>query len=145
MRIAIAVLAALVLGPAAHAAPDRLRQPPTEAGVLATEAAWISALAGRDLVTLNRLLAPDFVDTGWRGARRDKGAYINGVAANGAQPIALSDISVALYGDTAVARGLNTVRGQGGAVRARIRFTDIFVYRAGLWQAVSAQETLEQP
>ena len=149
MRFAVAALALLGLAAPASAAPasappDRLRQPPTQAGGLAAEAAWASALAGRDLATLDRLLAPDFVDTGWQGARRDKASYLAAIGAAGAQPVALSDLTVGLYGAAAGVRGRNTVRGREGAVRARVRFTDVFVYRAGAWQAVAAQETVEQ-
>jgi len=138
-------IVALVLALAASPTPDPLRQAHTEAGVLATEAAWVETLRRRDAATLGRLLADDFVDTTWRGARRARPQVLASLAANGAQPIDLSDMSVSLHGDAAVARGLNTIRGADGTVRARIRFTDVFVYRDGGWRAVAAQETLEQP
>jgi ketosteroid isomerase-like protein len=143
MRIAL-VLLALAAPCAAAAAPDPLRQPRSQAGVLAAEAAWVAALQHRDTATLGRLLTDDFVDTTWQGARRDKATMLAGVAKNGSQPIGLSDMAVSLHGDMAVARGLNTVRGPDGAVRARVRFTDVFLYRDGGWRAVSAQETVEQ-
>jgi len=147
MFLATATLAAAALASAALASAataDPLRQPRTEAGVRAAEAAWVAALQRRDTATLDRLLTDDFVDTTWQGARRGKPAVLSGLAANGPQPLDLSDISVSLHGETAVARGLNTIRGPDGAVRAHIRFTDVFLYRDGGWRAVSAQETLEQ-
>ena len=144
MRTRMVLALALLAGAAcADAAPDSLRQPPTAAGVLATEAAWVQALKQRDTETLGRLLTDDFVDTTWQGARRGKREMLQGLAMNGPQPLELSDLSVSLHGATAVARGLNTIRGPDGGVRARIRFTDVFLYSGGAWRALSAQETLE--
>jgi ketosteroid isomerase-like protein len=88
------------------------------------------------------LLADDFVDTTWQGVVRRKPAMLAALTAQGGQPNEISDLSVALHGDTAICRGLNTIRGSDGAVRARLRFTDVFLYGASAWRAVSAQETL---
>lgn len=146
MRILTAsALIILLLAAPASAAPAPLAQPRTAAGAVATEALWVAALKRRDTATLSRLLADGFVETTWQGARRGKPAVLAALPANGPQPIELSDLSAGLDGDTAVVRGLNTVRGPGGAVRAHIRFTDVFVYRGGAWRALAAQETLEQP
>jgi len=137
-------IVALVLALATGAAPDPPRQPHTEAGVLAAEDAWVAALRRRDTATLGRLLTADFVDTTWKGARHGKAQVLASLAAHGPQPTELGDMSVSLHGDTAVARGLNTIRGADGSVQARIRFTDVFIYRDGAWRALAAQETLEQ-
>jgi ketosteroid isomerase-like protein len=146
MRIpSVLALAVLAAAGGARAVPDPLRQPPTAAGVMATEAAWVRALQTRDIETLGRLLADDFVDTTWKGARRTKPEMIESLTANGPQPLDLSDLSVSLHGGTAVARGLNTIHGRDGGVRAHIRFTDVFLYSKGAWRALSAQETLEGP
>ncbi|HZZ67438.1 MAG TPA: nuclear transport factor 2 family protein [Phenylobacterium sp.] len=149
MRIAAARLAApfaLALGLAAasgaHAADDPLRQPRSDDGVKATEAAWVAALKARDVATLDRLLADDFVDTTWQGALRRKPAILGALTAQGGQPNEIYDLSVVRRGDTAICRGLNTIHGPDGAVRARLRFTDVFLYGADGWRAVSAQETL---
>jgi ketosteroid isomerase-like protein len=146
MRIAAALAASFALGLAsvlgAHAATDPLRQPRSDDGVKATEAAWVAALKARDVATLDRLLADDFVDTTWQGAQRGKPAMLSALATQGGQPNDISDLSVARHGDTAICRGLNTIHGPDGAVRARLRFTDVFLYDAGGWRAVSAQETL---
>jgi len=140
----LAALAVLALAGGVRAAPNPLRQPRTEAGVRAAEAAWVAALQARDTAALARLLTDDFVDTTWQGARRAKPEVLAGLAANGPQPLDISDLTVSLHGDTAVCRGLNTIRGPDAAVRAHIRFTDVFLYRDGGWRALSAQETLEQ-
>ena len=47
-----------------------------------------------------------------------------------------------IYGEIGYVRGLNTVTDPNGKVIANVRFTDIFVYRDGRWQALCGQETL---
>ena len=142
-RIALALL--IALSPlATQAAADPLRQPQTAAGVAAAEALWVAALKAHDTATLQRLLAPDFIDTTWRGARRDKAAAEAAASTGGTGDQTGSELAVSLYGTSAIVRGLNTVRGPDGSVIAHIRFTDAFVYRDGGWRAISAQETLEQ-
>jgi hypothetical protein len=54
----------------------------------------------------------------------------------------LTDVTVRLEGRTGIVRGLNTQIAPDGKVVGRVRFTDIFVWRAGRWQAIAAQETL---
>ena len=53
---------------------------------------------------------------------------------------AVDDVSVTLFGDTAVVRGRTIAAGKfnGTPVSARIRFTDVFVKRRGQWQAVAS-------
>jgi len=60
----------------------------------------------------------------------------------------VDDVSVMLFGDTAVVRGRTTVsaRVNGAPVSARIRFTDVFIKRNGRWQAVASHaSTLTAP
>ena len=102
----------------------------------ALEEAWLGALASHDAPALERLLAPEFVDTMWNGHLRDRKAVL--VAAqqrglNGRQR--LQDIAVRRYGRVAVVTGLNV------SARGTVRFTDVFVERDRHWQAVRAQET----
>src|SRR5437899_4825602 len=52
----------------------------------------------------------------------------------------VDDVSVRLFGDTAVVRGRTVASGKfnGAPISARIRFTDVFIKRQGRWQAVAA-------
>jgi hypothetical protein len=52
----------------------------------------------------------------------------------------VDDVRVLLFGTTAVVRGRTVASGtlNGRPVSARIRFTDVFVKRAGRWQAVAS-------
>ncbi len=54
----------------------------------------------------------------------------------------IDQVSVREYGDTAVVTGRTTMT-VGGAqpLTVRLRFTDVFVRRAGRWQAVASQAT----
>ncbi len=45
-----------------------------------------------------------------------------------------------VYGMTALVRGIVTTTNVEGSVIDRLLFTDVFVFRDGKWQAVSAQE-----
>jgi hypothetical protein len=59
----------------------------------------------------------------------------------------VDDVTVMLFGTTAVVRGRTVVSGSlnGTPVRARIRFTDVFIKRDGRWQAVASHaSTLAQ-
>jgi len=39
-------------------------------------------------------------------------------------------------------RGMATLVDAQGSVRARVRFTDVYVYRDGRWQCVAGQESM---
>ena len=45
-------------------------------------------------------------------------------------------------GNSGFARGLNEILDPDGKVVARVRFTDIFTYRDGHWQALAGHESL---
>jgi ketosteroid isomerase-like protein len=52
----------------------------------------------------------------------------------------IDDVNVLMLGDTAVVRGRTVASGtfNGAPVRARIRFTDVFIKREDRWQAVAS-------
>jgi ketosteroid isomerase-like protein len=58
--------------------------------------------------------------------------------------IGIDDVRVRAFGETAVVTGRTHGRGEYGGVPydVTIRFTDVFVHRAGRWQAVASQATL---
>jgi hypothetical protein len=47
-----------------------------------------------------------------------------------------------VFGDSGYIRGLATLVDAQGKTVARVRFTDIYVYRGTRWLAVAGQETL---
>jgi hypothetical protein len=134
--LAFAVLA-LGGGGAALACPP---QPRTAAAALATEREWVAALEQRDSATLDCILAPGFTDTSWRGELLLKPQVMKALPGRAPSTLNLSELSAELIGSTAIVRGVNTQTSAGKLIGS-VRFVDVFVYRSGRWQAVSAQET----
>jgi len=54
----------------------------------------------------------------------------------------LSDLHARIHGDFAYIRGLAEAIDSQNKVVARVRFTDIYVFREGRWQCVAGQESL---
>jgi ketosteroid isomerase-like protein len=52
----------------------------------------------------------------------------------------IDDVTVALFGDSAIVRGRTTASAtlNRRPVKARIRFTDVFIRRAGRWQVIAS-------
>jgi hypothetical protein len=72
----------------------------------------------------------------------DRAEALAGIAKRRPGSNELSEMHAHISGDAAFARGLNTVKDANGNIVAKVRFTDIFVYRDGAWHAVAGQETL---
>jgi ketosteroid isomerase-like protein len=53
---------------------------------------------------------------------------------------AIDDVTVQLFGDTAIVRGRTIASGtfNGAPFSARIRFTDVFIRRDGRWQVIAS-------
>ena len=128
----------------AHAAVDcaGFRQPHSAAGVIAAENAWVKALTTRDGKALSCILAPGFMDMAWNGELHSRGEVLAGLAKRPSNAIKLSNLKVELSGDRAVARGVNTATKPDGSLIGRVKFEDMFVYRDGMWRAMTAQEVL---
>ena len=124
---------------APHAAVQTARDTQS---VLNVERAWIQAIADRDTSAVACILADDFLDTSWQGVLRTRRDQIDGLGRARSYTPHYSDWRVHLYGSTAVVRGLNVMTDASGHDVGRLRFTDVFAYRDGRWQAVAAQETM---
>lgn len=106
------------------------------------EKAWAKAITVRDVKTLDRLMADDFMDTGSLGSMLSKADIIQSIQSisTPSHRNQLQDLRVRVYGDAAVVKGLNVVMDQDGNFLRRVRFTDTFVKRAGEWKAVAGHE-----
>jgi ketosteroid isomerase-like protein len=106
---------------------------------------WDDAFHRRDVAFIGDILADDFVATHADGTRADKAQELALVAAFSEQidSSMLDDFSVKVYGDTAVVRFAQHLRGpsQGQTLAVTYRYMDIFVIRAGRWQCVASQST----
>lgn len=109
--------------------------------LVALENEWLNA---RDAATLERILAADFVHPVFTGDFLTKAQHIDWVV-NHPPPANVKHrfdaLNVRLYGDTGIATGIVVASDETGKEIDRTVFTDVFVYRAGRWQAVNAQET----
>lgn len=154
-------LSAVVMATVALSTMPVVARPPrserTTAGVLKVEHEWLVALHRRDVTILARILGPEFIDSDFQGDAITRAQYL----AYFARPIAhpaphaptqFSDMkvrfvaggAVAVVTGTVITRSAETSKpGMSSKPHAArySRFTDVFVWRAARWQAVSGQET----
>ena len=143
---AIRLLFALALGTAMACAPrgsSTVRGDDTSAeGELRDlQREWGVALTQRDTAFFSRVLAEDFESGGATKARFL--ANVSNPSGAVYERVAVSDVRVRLYGETAVVTALGEYSGQRGAqpFTERSRYLRVFVRRAGRWQAVAGQST----
>lgn len=108
--------------------------------LLQLEQRWLLA---HDSATLGRILGTDFVHPVASGDFLDRAQHIAWVVAHPPDSTIawrLADLRVRFYGETAIVTG-TVVRSRAGSALGSNVFTDVFVFRGGRWQAVSAEET----
>ncbi len=106
------------------------------------EQTWARALEQRDTATLNCILADEFEDAGPDGKLTDRATTLAKAAEHPAVHHALSDLHAHVHGDFGYIRGLATATDAQGKIVARVRFTDVYVYREGRWQCVAGHESM---
>jgi len=117
----------------------------TSSTLLKLEHTWMQAAQHHNVPVLTRILADDFVDINYKGIVRHKSDVLKTPNLKMKRYTQhLSDEKVRLFGDAAIVTGRGVLTRDGGGDVAAWRFTDVFVKRAGVWQAVSAQETVER-
>ena len=117
------------------------RNPESDEQTIRTlEEQWLHA---RDVATMDRILANDFVHPVSQGVFLTKTEHIDWYVKH-LPPLTrktrFDHLQVRIYGDTAIANGMVIASDESGQEIDRSIFTDIFVYRDGRWQAVNAQE-----
>jgi ketosteroid isomerase-like protein len=141
-KIALAIaLFAAASAPAIASCPTP-HQARSAQAVVDVENAWVHALENRDVSGLSCILAPGFADATWDGNVWTRAQVIGALPQRKPHAIHLSNVNAHVDGDVAVVRGVNTLMRPDGKVIAAVDFTDMFKYRDGRWQAVTAQETL---
>jgi ketosteroid isomerase-like protein len=123
-------------------APDSAQD---EATIRGLESEWLAAQNSGDTATILRLLADDFerpVAAAGRFVNRSEIADFYRTRPRPPRPGAPSrfeSLSIGLYGDMALARGV--VAGADSAGKpTHTLFVDVFARRNGSWRAISAQE-----
>ncbi len=128
----------------------------TAAALMKVEHQWLAALHRRDVTMLARILAREFIDSDFQGdviSRAQYLAYFSRPAAHPAPVLRqhFDDTRVRLIsaGNVAIVTGVVVTQTVAPGARASMkadaarysRFTDVFIWRDGRWQAVTGQET----
>ena len=126
----------------ANAANCPTGQAKNENALSQIERTWASALEHRDVDALGCILAEEFQDADPKGNLSDRAVTLEKAASHRAVHHELTELKAHVHGDFGYIRGLATAVGARGKVVARVRFTDIYVYRDGRWQAVAGHESM---
>jgi ketosteroid isomerase-like protein len=112
-----------------------------EQAIAKLEQEWGDALVKRDFTVINRIAAPEWMLTTPDGnistkAKADEDLKAGTIVFTSFK---LDDIKVNVFGNTAVAFGLETEKStyKGNDISGQYRFTDTFVKRDGKWQCVA--------
>lgn len=119
----------------------------TAAAVMKVEHEWLAALQTHDVATLARVLAREYIDSDFQGEAITRAQFLAYFAGPAPRPTPLIQQSFAdtkvrfvADGEVAIVTGVVVTRIRPDLVR-HSRFTDVFVWRDGRWQAVTGQET----
>lgn len=132
----------MLLAPAGAATPSAQAD---KAAITKLEQRWFAAVQpDGNRADLQAILADDFVDIDWQGKVRHKSDLID--APPGAKEVTqhVTGLRIRVWGDTAVATGVNVAHSTTKGWTVEVPFTDVYVRIGGRWRAVSAQETLRQ-
>lgn len=135
-------LVSLLVSLSALAVDCPRNQPRTEAALIALEHTWADALSRKDADTVACLVAGEFEDADVDGSLHTRSQMLGHIPQRKPWTNHLTEVHAHVYGDFGFVRGLNEVIDPSGKVLARVRFTDIFAYRDGRWQALAGHETL---
>jgi len=146
MRHAL-ILSSLLLAVAVPAAGAEPKPPKTTAAdaVKAAELKRFEAAEKDDLDLLGKTLADDLTYTHSTGVLQTKAQFLDDLKSGKLKfkKIEPSDLQVRVYGTTAIINGTAklAVVSDGQPKDVSIRFTDVWVNRAGRWQMVAWQST----
>ena len=109
------------------------------------ESEWGVAFERKDMATLDRLMADEYILTDPLGNVRSKAESLAAIETNqiNFESTESDDVKVRINGDTAVVTGRSTFRGRykGWSMSGRYQYTDVLVKRDGAWQAVGSHIT----
>lgn len=117
-------------------------QPQTEAALLETEHSWAGALSRKDADTVACIVANEFEDADVDGSLHTRAQMLEHIPNRKPGENRLSELRAHMEGNVGFVRGLATLVDASGKTVAQVRFTDVFAYRDGRWQALVGQETL---
>jgi ketosteroid isomerase-like protein len=117
-------------------------QPKTEAALIELEQNWAAALSRKDTDAVACLVADEFEDADVDGSLHTRSQMLEHIPHRKSGTNQLSEMRAHVEGNSGFTRGLATLVDASGKVVARVRFTDVFIYRDGRWQALAGQESL---
>ena len=136
------IVCLLILPLSAFAANCPDHQPQNEATLIELEHHWADALTHKDAGAVSCILAEEFEDADVDGSVHTRAEALARVPQRKPHTNRLTEMRAHIDGNSGFVRGLNEILDPDGKVVARVRFTDIFTYRDGRWQALAGQETL---
>jgi Domain of unknown function (DUF4440) len=126
----------------AYAVDCPKNQPKTEAALIELEQSWAQALNRKDADIVGCMIANEFEDADVDGSLHTRSQTLASIPNRKPNTNRLSDLRAHVEDNMGFTRGLNTIVDASGKVVARVRFTDVFTYRDGRWQALVGHETL---
>ena len=117
-------------------------QPKTEAFLIQIEQNWADALSHKDAASVACMVAEEFEDADVDGSLHNRSQMLDHIPQRKPGANHLSELRAHIEGNMGFTRGLATLVDSSGNVVARVRFTDVFTYRDGRWQALVGQESL---
>jgi len=139
--------AALALARAVAAGATPAEEAAAQREIRALELEQNTAIARADVATLDRLTRADFTYVTPRGFLVSKPAMLRALAEGqfGYEYREISDLSIRLYGDSAIVTGrsVSTVQHNGRDVSDAVRYLRVYVRQQGHWLAVAWQMTPE--
>ena len=142
MKILTLLAILLALASSAFAADCPRNQPKTEAALIELEQNWAAALSHKDVDSVACMVADEFEDADVDGSLHTRSQTLEHIPNRKPGVNHLSEMHAHVEGNSGFTRGLATLVDASGKVVARVRFTDVFTYRDGRWQALTGQETL---
>ncbi|MGA6986252.1 MAG: nuclear transport factor 2 family protein [Terriglobales bacterium] len=142
MKISSLFAVLLALAVSAFAADCPKNQPRTEAALIELEQNWAAALSRKDADAVACMLADEFEDADVDGSLHSRSQTLEHIPNRKPGVNHLSEMRAHVEGNSGFTRGLATLVDASGKVVARVRFTDVFTYRDGRWQAIAGHESL---
>ena len=142
MKILTLLAVLLLLPSSAFAADCPKDQPKTETALIELEQNWAAALSRKDADTVACMVAGEFEDADVDGSLHTRSQTLEHITHRKPGTNHLTEMRAHVEGNSGFTRGLATLVDAAGKVVARVRFTDVFTYRDGRWQALAGHETL---
>jgi len=142
VKILILLFVPWALAFSAFAGDCPKNQPKTEAALIELEQNWAAALSRKDTDAVACLVADEFEDADVDGSLHTRNQMLEHIPNRKSGTNQLSEMRAHVEGNSGFTRGLATLVDASGKVVARVRFTDVFIYRDGRWQALAGQESL---